>query len=111
MDRCARVSISPGSRMRCAMVGATLPLLDALGHLAKPGPVVFPGPARRNPATGHRANGTLDPDSRVNMYDDRTDEHEGEKRMHQCTQAQHADGEVPGEVLTPNNDAGQQQAG
>src|SRR5450755_4299377 len=81
MDRCARVSISPGSRMRCAMVGATLPLLDALGHLAKPGAVMFPSPTQGNPAPRHRANGPFDPDPRIDMHDDRTDEHEAEKRM------------------------------
>src|ERR1700691_4800413 len=81
MDRCARVSISPGSRMRCAMIGATLPLLDALGHLAKPGAVMFPGPSRRDPAARHRTNRPFDPDPRVDVHDDCTNEYETEKRM------------------------------
>jgi hypothetical protein len=44
IDRCARISISPGSRMRCAIMCATLylPLLEALGHPAKTGAVMFP---------------------------------------------------------------------
>src|SRR5271154_6442941 len=71
MDRCARVSISPDSRMRCAIMDATLPLLHALGHLAKPGAVMFPGPPRRDPATRHRANRAFDPDSCVDVHDDR----------------------------------------
>src|ERR1700722_3991625 len=81
MDRCASVSLSPGSRMRCAMTGATLPLLDALGHLAKPGAVMFPGPPRRDPAARHRTNRPFDPDPRVDVHDDRANEYETEKRM------------------------------
>src|ERR1700685_2223729 len=93
MDRCARVSISPGSRMRCAMIGATLPLLDALGHLAKPGAVMFPSPTQRDPAPRHRANRAFDPDPRIDMHDDRADEHEAEKRMCEGPEAHHTDGE------------------
>src|ERR1700680_1163900 len=92
IDRCARVSISPGSRRRCAMVGATLPLLDTLGHLAKPGTVMFPRPARSDPAAGHGANRPLDPDSRINVHDDRADENEGEKRMCKRPETHQVDG-------------------
>src|SRR5580658_8869877 len=110
MDRCARVSISPGSRMRCAIIGATLPLLDALGHLAKPGAMMFPGPPRSDPATRHRANRAFDPDSCVDVHDDRTNEYETEKRMRQRTEPYHVDGEIAGEVLSPDDDTARQQA-
>src|SRR6202167_2967179 len=110
MDGCARDSISPGSRMRCAMIGATLPLLDAPGHLAKPGSVMLPGPARRDPATRHRANRPFDPDACVDVHDDRTDEYKAEKRMRQRTEAYQVDGEMAGEILAPDDNAGQQQA-
>src|ERR1700691_4648463 len=110
MDRCARVSISPGSRMRCAMIGATLPLLDAPGHLAEPGAVMFPGPPGRDPATRHCANRPFDPDPCVDVHDDRADEYKAEERMRQRTEAYQIDGEIAGEVLAPDEDAGQQQA-
>src|SRR5580658_8299010 len=110
MDRCARVSISPGSRMRCAMIGATLPLLDVLGHVAKPGAVMLPGPPRRDPTTRHRANRAFDPDPGVDVHDDRTNEYESEKRVRQRTEAYHIDGEIAGEVLAPNDDTARQQA-
>src|SRR5580658_11479 len=106
IDRCARVSISPGSRMRCAMIGATLPLLDTLGHLAKPGTVMFPRPARGNPAARHGANRPFDPDPGVNMHDDGADEQKGEKRMCERPETYQVDGEIAGEVLPPNENAG-----
>src|SRR5580692_6247552 len=111
IDRCARVSISPGCRMRCAMVGATLPLLDALGHLAKPGTVMLPRPPWRDPAARHGANRPFDPNPGVNMYNNGADQYKTEKRVRQRPEPHQLDGEVTGEVLPPNEDARQQQTG
>ena len=45
----------------------------------KPGAMVLPRPAWRNPAAGHRANRSLDPDRGIDVNDDGADQHEREK--------------------------------
>src|ERR1700683_476140 len=83
--RSAKDSIWAGSRTRCT------------GHdLAKPGPMMLPGPPRCHPASSHRLDRSLHPDCRVDVDDDRADEHKRTHGVHDGCQTYDGDREIEG---------------
>src|SRR5580700_6954115 len=99
IDRSAKASIWPGSRMR------------GMNDLAKPGPMMLPCPARCHGSPDHGVDGALDPDSRIDVNQNRADQYERAHRVHQRREPDHADREIEREIRAPYDNAGQHQAG
>ena len=72
--------------------------------------MMLPRPACRHMAPQHRRQGTLDPDRRVNMHNDRANQHQRTNGMQHRGGADGPDREVEREVFAPDHDAADEQA-